>query len=191
MKTLWHKLKRLPWADLRRRAEAFVAGMNRRERALALAIAGTLLTFWLTALLRDLRERSDALDTLAAATRARETLLALGPIVEKRLADRADDLALARSLDAESVMARLEKLLAAAKLKAESGRPATRDTGAAFAHTITLRADAATLAQLVAFRRALDAAALPLAMTGLELDANSADPSKLRARIELTAVQPK
>lgn len=176
---------------LARSGRAAWGRLSRRERALALAIAGVCLLAALLDTLRTLRTHREELDALAEARAARDTLLGLGPLVEKRLAARAADLAVARSLDPETVLARLEKLTAAAKLVTETTRPATRDTGACRTHTVVLRADAATLEQLIAFRRALDAAGLPLAMTGLELDADTTDPVKLRARLEITAIQPK
>ncbi len=170
---------------------AFWASRNTRERTMVVAIAFAALAFRITALLDGLHDTRENLANLDAAREARETLLGAAPVVSNALNRRAGELEVARKLDAETVMARLEKLLAGSKLKAESGRPSTREAGAARTHSITLRAEAATLEQIVAFRRALDAAGLPLAMTGLELDANTADPAKLRARIELTAVQPK
>ena len=88
-------------------------------------------------------------------------------------------------------MVRLEKLLAQSKLGAESARPLTRDAGPCNAHTVSLRATSATLAQIVAFRRALDASGLPMAVTALEIESDGTESGTLRARFDITALQPK
>lgn len=174
-----------------RRVAGFAARLNPRERTLALAIAGVLLLLWAASQLRSFREQREELDSLAAADEARAALLNAAPVVRTALKNRATELEVARTLDPEAVMARLEKLLARAKLSAETSRPSTRDNGISLSHIVTLRAESAGMAEIVAFRHALDDAGLPLAITGLELEANSSDPAKLRARIEITALQPK
>lgn len=170
---------------------AFASRLNSREKALGLAIAGVLVLFWAASLLRSFRDERDALANLAAAGEARASLLTAAPIVRTALKNRSAELEVARTLDAEAVMARMEKLLAQAKLSAETSRPVTREAGVSRAHVVTLRTESAAMGEIVAFRHALDDAGLPLAITGLELESNSTDPAKLRARIEITALQPK
>lgn len=178
-------------AAIRTQATRFWATRNVRERMLVVAIGHVALIALALGRIHALQAERAAMAELDAAMQARTALLDAAPVVARVIAARAPELESARALDAETMMARLEKLLDAAKLKAESGRPVTREAGAAYAHVVTLRAEGAGLAELIAFRRTLDAAKLPLAMTGLEIEADPSAPEKLRLRIEITALQPR
>lgn len=173
----------------------FRAGLEKlsaRERLLAALILAAALALWATMLLRDLAATRERLATVESARMAQDAWLNAAPVIDKALAAKSSGLAVARSLDAEAVMGRLEKLLAKAGLAAESSRPLTREAGPCRAHTVSLRTESATMAQLIAFRRALDASGLPMAITALELESSdSRDTSLLRARIDITALQPK
>lgn len=166
--------------------------LSARERMLAALILAAVLAIWATMLLRDFAATRERLATVESARMAQDAWLNAAPVIDKALAAKSQNLAAARSLDAEAVMGRLEKLLAKAGLSAESSRPLTREAGPCLAHAVSLQAESATMAQLIAFRRALDASGLPMAITALELESSeSRDPSLLRARIDITALQPR
>lgn len=166
--------------------------LSARERLLAASIISAVLAIWATMLLRDFAATRERLATAESAGMAQDAWLNTAPVIDKALASKSQNLDAARTLDAEGVMGRLEKLLAKAGLSAESSRPLTREAGPCRAHTVSLRAESATMAQLIAFRRALDASGLPMAITALELESSdSRDNGLLRARIDITALQPK
>lgn len=165
--------------------------LSARERLLAALILAAVMAMWATLLLRDLAATRERLATIESAGMAQDAWLNAAPLIDKALAAKSSGLAAARSLDAEAVMVSLEKLLAKSGLAAESARPLTREAGPCRAHTVSLRAESATLAQIIAFRRALDASGLPMAVTALELESSdSRDASLLRVRLDITALQP-
>lgn len=171
------------------RAAAAARRLSPRERFLGLAILGTLATGWASAQSRQLAELRTRAESAAAARQAQDAWLAIAPVLKKSLAARAAGLGAARSLTPEAVLGRLEKLQAASGLAGIVTRPDTREAGACRAHTVRLDAPEATLAQLVAFRRALDTCGLPMAVTATEIDAGR-DGDKLRIRLVITALQP-
>ena len=168
------------------------AKLSPRERTLAALILTAVLATWGAALLKNFMAARERLARLDSAKLAQDAWLSVAPSLDKTLGARSKSLEIARTLDAEGVMGRLEKLLAQSRLSAESARPLTRDAGPCRAHTVSLRAESATMAQLIAFRRALDASGLPMAITALELEASdSRDSSLLRVRIDITSLQPR
>ena len=170
------------------RVRRVFAGLSVREKILSAAIAGTALAFWAASILRGVSEVRTRLAGDDSAKLAQDAWLTTAPFLEKTLAAKAAGLDASRRLDAETVMARLEKLLAKAGLNAETARPLTHDTGVGRTHLVTLRCEAATLEQLVAFRRALDASGLPMAVTAMEMESGG-DGSTLRARLDITALE--
>lgn len=174
--------------ELRRRASSLSA----REQLLAALIGTALLVGWSLGLLRELTTTRERFDGVEAAEMTQEAWLNAAPALDSALAAQSAGLAAAKNLDPEALMAHLEKLLSAAGLTAESSRPVTRDLGTCRAHFVSLRAESAGMPAIIAFRRALDAARLPMAITTLDLEAaDSRDPNLLRTRIEITALQPK
>ena len=167
---------------------AKTARLSLREKALAAAIGAVALAFWAVSLLRGVSEVRARLDMDASAKVAQDAWLGVAPSLEKSLAAKSAGLADARRLDAEAVMVRLEKLLGKAGLAAESARPSTADSGVCRTHRVTLRSESATLEKLVAFRRALDASGLPIAVTAMEIEAGG-DGTALRVSMDVTALE--
>lgn len=159
-----------------------------RERLLAALIAGALLLLWAGAMAGDLRAQRERLAQADALEMSRGAWSALAPGLDAKLKAKAPGLAASRALDAEATLGLLEKLLAKAGLSAESAKPATRERGLCREHTVTLRTGGATLAQIVNFRRALDASGAPMAITFLEIE-TGAKAEEVRARMDITALQ--
>jgi len=177
-------------AALRRLARPgdWFAARSPRERLLAALILATASALWCLSLAGNFRTTRERLEALESARVAQDAWLTVAPALKTSLAAKEPLLQQSRKLDAEAVLGRLEKLLAKAELDAETARPATRARGLCREHLVTLRARGATLAQVVAFRRALDAAGLPMAITFLDLESSSAD-GTLTVRIDVTALQ--
>lgn len=165
-----------------------IQSLNRRERLMLFAFIVVCLLIWASSLARRWESSGEILAEARSAVEQQAIWLQSEPLFQAQLEETLARLDAERMRDGNELTAFIDSYAREHDLKHELSAPRVTRGKVSSRATVTVTLRNASLEALIALQLALDAERPYIAVEGLALSANRADPRLFNARLTLTSL---
>lgn len=160
-----------------------------RERILMTAFLWAFLLFMAGMIGGCARRNARDLGSARAESRQQKQLIAEKGRIENRLRQARESIDSAKTIGALKLSSQVDEIARAASLSANIASPTRKQSGIFSTYTVRVSCRDASLAQLIDFARQVREKSPYLAMRRFKLSADSRDPKKLAAEMEIESFE--